>query len=442
MKRILFLAYLFPPIANSGTQRPLKFAKYLSDHGWMPTVLTAAQFDEFPTDPQLLDDVPRDVTVVRVPMLNQYAAGLCRKALGRALGWRIGGAIEWRLQHRYRVPDWYALWQPMAVRAAMKIFRQTGFDAIYATGYPWSALVAGQEIARLSGRPLIVDFRDLWTGDSMADGDRPPHETEARLERQVVEQARTVVAASVSMARWLANAHPHQPEEKFVAVHNGFDAEDLPPRPSRSPEQPFRIAYTGVWKTGYNPSELYDSIDWIRRTRPQILQNVEVVAAGFTPGEARRRGLESVIREVGVLPHPEAVTLMQTADVLFLSHIDPTRQWAVPGKLYEYLASGAPVLALTDPGKETAQILRKVGGGIALSPEDPGTLFHALGDICAKKRFDTPPCNVEALAMFERRQLTAKLAAVFDDAFEASQTRTILNGTAASLSTPRYRPSG
>ena len=420
MKHVLFLAYLFPPIANSGTQRPLKFVKYLSAHGWSPIVLTAAEFDGLPTDPELLGDIPRDVSIVRVPMLNQYAAGLCRRALGERVGSRIGSSIRWRLQHRYSVPDWYALWKPMAVRAALRIFRQRGFDAIYATGFPWTSLLAGREIAAATGRPLIADFRDPWIGESESFRERAPHESEAGLERQVVADAHTVVTATTSMIRLMANTHPDQPDEKFVAIHNGFDAADLPAPPPRLPGQPFRIAFTGVWKNRYNPSDLYDSIDWIRRARPGLLDGVEVIAAGFPPGEARRRGLDSVIHESVFLPHPQAVALMQSSDVLFLPHTDPTRQWAVPAKMYEYLASARPVLALTDPDKETAQILRQVGGGIALSPEDPGTLYRALSEICATKRFDAPPRNLDALAMFERRQLTAKLAAILDGAYEAS----------------------
>ena len=68
MKRVLFLAYLFPPISNSGTQRSLKFVKYLSERGWEPIVLTASSFDGHVTDDRLLDEIPRDVRVVRVPM--------------------------------------------------------------------------------------------------------------------------------------------------------------------------------------------------------------------------------------------------------------------------------------------------------------------------------------------------------------------------------------
>jgi glycosyltransferase involved in cell wall biosynthesis len=416
MERVLFLAYLFPPIANSGTQRPLKFAKYLSAYGWEPVVLTAASFDGLPTDHGLLADMGEAVRVIRVPMLNeQIAATVTALAGGGAIGRRLGGAISWRLRNRRRSPDLYALWKPSVRRAAMHLFNRERFDAIYATGFPWTSLVAGAELAKLTRRPLVADFRDLWAGETLFPDDRQSHDAELAMERAVLDDATSVVTASASIARQLAASHPDVDERKFVAIHNGFDRSDLSAEvPARSGR--FRIVYTGVWKEGYNPSALYDTIDWVRRSRAGLLDGIEVVAAGFAPGEARRRGLSAVIDERGVVPHDTAVGLMQSADLLFLSHVDPDRQWAVPGKLYEYLASGSPVLAVTHPGRETAQIIESVGGGVVVPPDDPGALFEVLGEACRRRQLVVPRRHEAALAAFERRHLTARLAAVLDDA--------------------------
>ena len=416
MKKVLFLAYLFPPIANSGTQRPWKFAKYLADYAWQPTVITAAHFDGHHTDWRLESDLPPNVTVVRVPMLNDQVGDTIARLGGGALARRVGDAVSWRMRNYRRMPDLYSLWTPTVMRAAMRLFKEQGFDAIYATGFPWTSLLIGAQLSKATGRPLVADFRDLWSGENLFRADRPSPAEELALERSVVESATAVVTASASIGRWLASAHPSADPEKFVAIHNGFDAADFAEAVERPRGRRFRIVFTGVWKEGYNPGELYDSIDWIRRSSPQLLDDVEVVAAGFAPGEARRRGLGDYITERGVVTHDEALSLMRTADLLYLSHVDPERQWVVPGKLYEYLASGTPVLALTDPGRETAQIINRVGGGVAISADDPGTLFQLLAEVCRTKSFAVPPRNPDALASFERRHLTAKLAAVLEDA--------------------------
>jgi hypothetical protein len=216
------------------------------------------------------------------------------------------------------------------------------------------------------------------------------------------------------MTRWFTRAYPSIDAARFVTIHNGFDPADMAAPPSPRSDDKFRIVYTGVWKNEYNPSALYDSLDWIRRSTPQLLDRVEVIAAGFAPGEAARRHLGAYIREIGRVPHHEAVGLMKSADLLFFAHSDPTRQASIPGKLYEYLASGRPLMALADPDKETGRIVGKVGGGIAVSPEDPGLLYHALIDAFGG-RLQMPPRNADALRGFERRQLAARLAAVLNE---------------------------
>jgi glycosyltransferase involved in cell wall biosynthesis len=415
MKRVLFLAYLFPPIANSGTQRPTKFVKYLPSFGWQPTVLTAAHFDGHRVDHSLLNDIPECARIVRVPMLNeQVGATVASLTGGHRLGLKIAEAISWRLRDRRSSPDLYALWKPTVVRAALRLFHDTGFDAIVATGFPWTSLLAGAEIAAATGRPLIADFRDLWAGESVFRDRRPPREEELALEGSVIERAAMVVTPSLSTCRYLAATHPEAPGEKFCAIRNGFDHADFTGDVERDPAQPFRIVFTGVWKEGYNPAQLYDSIEWIRRSHPRLLDNVEVIAAGFTPGEAERRQLGAHIKEVGGVTHDVAVALMRSADILFATHIDPERQWAIPAKVYEYLASGSPILALLDPDQETAQILRATGGAAIVSADDPGTLYDALARALRERRLDVPPRNAAAMAAFERRNLTAQLAGALD----------------------------
>lgn len=415
--RVLFIAYLFPPIANSGTQRPLKFAKYLPSFGWKPVVLTAANTGEHQRDPGLLAELPPDVAVVRVPMLNEQigslAAGL---GFGTAAGKRIGSGLSWRLRKHFQCPDLYALWRPTARRAALRIFEQSGFDAIYATGFPWTSLLVGHDVARMTGRPLVADFRDPWASEDVFRNGHLPYDVEIALERQVVHRANRVLTVSPTLTRRMRDAHPEVEGSRFVTIHNGFDPTDLiAPAPER--HAAFRIVYTGVWKPGYGPGALYDVIEWIRRSAPALLTNVEVVAAGFEPGEAARRGLASIVREVGVLPHRDAVSLMHSADVLYLPNADGVRQQlAQPGKMFEYLATGRPVLALTDPDGDAGRIIRQVGGGVVVSPEDPGNLLNVVATTLRERLLRTPPQDRRALATFERSAQTERLAAVLDQA--------------------------
>jgi len=416
MKRVLFLAYLFPPIANSGTQRPLKFVKYLAQFGWQPTVVTAAHTDGHRVDHDLLADIPSAVRAVRVPMVNeQVRTAIATACGGSRLGTRLGEAVSWRMREHFRKPDLYALWRPAAGRAARRLMRQDRYDAIYATGFPWTTLLTGVDLSRATGVPLLADFRDPWVGEDLFRSERPPAGEERPLERQVVEHASAVTTVAPTMTKRLIAAYPDLSAAKFHTVCNGFDPPDLA-APARTPHATFRIAYAGVWKEGYNPSPLYDVIEWLKRSSPDVLAHVEVIAAGFEPGEAARRGLGEHITETGVLSHQDAVSLMHSADILFLTNGDGARQQlGLPGKMYEYLATGRPVLALTHPDGDAGRIIQQVGGGVAVAQDDPGLLLELMRTACRRRELVVPPLNRDALSRFERPNLAGQLAALLDE---------------------------
>jgi glycosyltransferase involved in cell wall biosynthesis len=419
-KRVLVIAYLYPPINNSGTQRPLKFTKYLPSFGWTPTVITAANLNPHPLDANLLKDIPREVSIVRVPMLNDLiGATISTLTFGSRLGARLAEGLSWRLRQPFKRPDLYALWRPTARRAALRIFRQCGFDAIYATGYPWTSLLIGCDVATATGRPLLADFRDPWAAEDMFTVDRLPYDDEFAMERSVVRRAARVITVSDAMTRLMQHAHPELPADKFVTIHNGFDPPDFEVAPLPA-HNSFRIVYTGVWTENYGPTALYDAIEAIKRTSPALLDDVEVIAAGFEPGEARRRLLDSHISELGRLSHDNALSLMRSADVLFLPNGAGSRQAiALPGKLFEYLATARPVLALTDPEGEAGQLLKRTGGGAVVKPGDPASFAAAVADICKRRRLETGPVHREAIRAFERSSLTRKLASLLDESVDA-----------------------
>ena len=412
-RRVLFIAYLFPPIANSGTQRPLKFAKYLPQFGWEPLVVTAQRVSEHRQDHSLLEDVPLDMRVVRVPMLNDRIGAVAGMlGFGMMKSETIAEGISWRLRSRWRSPDLYALWRPTARRAAMKLYREVGFDAIYATGFPWTSLLTGMDVSKLTGRPLVADFRDLWASEDLFKPEDIARDQ--ALEGQVVAHAAAVLSISSTMTARMIATHPQASPAKFYTIPNGYDPSDMG-KATPWPRKRFRIVYTGVWKDGYGLDGLYDAIEHLAKTDPALLSNVEVMCAGFEPGPAHRRGLSDYIDELGVLSHDDAVGLMRSADVLFMRNFDGSQQeWCLPGKIFEYLATGRPVLAVTDPAGEAGRMINRIGGGVVLSPSDTAGLRRVLAEAFRAGALVTPPQDQSLLKAFERPALTKLLAAVFE----------------------------
>ncbi len=163
MRRVLFIAYLFPPIANSGTRRSLSFANHLPDHGWEPTVLTLADPPPKTCDAALLGEIRAQTQVERTPSWAHYAsarlARLCAPVKRRR---SVADALDWRLDRLFQVPDPVASWYPKAVARGLELHRQAPFDLVYASGWPWTAFLVARAIGLKTGRPYVLDYRDMW----------------------------------------------------------------------------------------------------------------------------------------------------------------------------------------------------------------------------------------------------------------------------------------
>ena len=106
MKKVLFIAYLYPPIANSGTRRSLEFVNHLPDNGWEPIVLTVANPAPKVCDPSLLNEVRPGTRVERVPQWSDIAA----EKIATAFGWfgdrhRLVDGLKWRIERFFQIPD-------------------------------------------------------------------------------------------------------------------------------------------------------------------------------------------------------------------------------------------------------------------------------------------------------------------------------------------------
>ena len=337
-----------------------------------------------------------------------WSAGCCREAPRRT---RVSESISWRLRERWQQPDLYALWRPTARRAALRAFRDVGFDAIFATGFPWTSLLIGRDVSRATGRALVADFRDPWAADDLFNAGNAG---DLALERSVVRQASAVISVSETMTGCMTAAYQDPDREKFVTIPNGYDPEDLEV-PAPPTHERFRIVYTGVWKPGYTLDALYDVIERLARSAPELVANVEVVAAGFTPGHAERRGLSKYITELGVVSHQEAVSLMYSADLLYLPNPAGSRQqWCLPGKTFEYLATGRPVLAVTEPDGEAGRLVQQIGGGVVISPNDSDRLERVIAEALARRTLTVPAQHRGGLEAFQRPALARRLATVLD----------------------------
>lgn len=397
---ILMVAYYFPPDSSSGSFRPLHFANHLAKMGqkiWILTAREADFLDGQPRDAKLLSQVDEAITILRTPVSRPREAvvNLKRFLPGGRSEASAGGdgdktpkqtkdtrlvRSERNFFQRFKdaitdllgSPDPNVGWLPWAVKAGRKAIRQNKIDVIYATGSPWTCFLVGAVLKKMTGAPLVLDFRDPWVSNpGFWVRSVLPRSIELVMERKIVALSDRVVSNTEALRQDFAARFPTM-ADKFKTIPNGFEtyAEAVPPSAEK-----IEFTHAGELYFSRNPKNLLKAV-------------LNVVQKGAVPTEALRitflggisipdpeldallahPALAGVIKTVPRLPYQEAMAYQINSEVLFL--IQPDFPLQVPRKLYEYISFSKPVLAITNREGATAGLVRENELGIVASEVD------------------------------------------------------------------------
>lgn len=433
MRRILYLAYHFPPIGGAGVQRNSKFVRYLPDFGYDPVVVTGPgpTSDRWtPTDDTLRGDVAPETTVVRLPGPEPAPSG----------GWR-GRAERWLA---LRTP-WTRWCTDNAVRVGAGAGRSV--DLIYASLVPYETAEAAMRLSQALGKPWVADLQDPWALDEMWVYPSGLHRAlDTGRMRAALRSADAIVMNTPEAAVRVQRCFPELARKLVVSIPNGYDAADFGGAAPRRDDGTFRIVHTGYLHTDLGLRHrrtaflkrilggavrgvdiltrshvfLLEAIERLIEEDPSLASAVEVHLAGvLSEGDRNIGGQHAVVRMLGYLPHPETVALMRSADLLFLPMHDlplGTPASIVPGKTYEYLASETPILAAVPDG-DARSLLDEAGSALLCRPADTKAMKDLIQTQVERWRDQepTPRPDGSVLARFERRHLTDRLASVFDE---------------------------
>src|ERR1700730_2876464 len=249
MKHALFVAYHYPPeSSSSGVLRTLKHTRYLGRFGWRVTVLTLKREAYEVTDPDLEDQIPPEVRVLRTRFIS----------VKRHL------AIRGSYPSFLAIPDRWIGWWPWAVAAGRRVINDESVDLIYSTSPHATAHLIALELSRRSRIPWVADFRDPWYEEPPESGTtRLAHFAARRLERVVVRHADRIVASTARLRDTLGTRYPWKSERKFVAIQNGYDEEDFArvvAAPRRSSDE-LLLVHAGIISADFrDPRPLFQAV--------------------------------------------------------------------------------------------------------------------------------------------------------------------------------------
>lgn len=374
MRNVLFLAYDFPPISSAAAQRARGLARHLPAHGWQPVVVSPRAGVSWARDPATAEELPATLEVRRTASLE--ASRLLRRP-GVTAGVKGGerqrsSLLSRRLREWVLIPDSHVGWIPFALAAALR--RSQGVDVVLSTSPPASAHIAGGLVARLARKPWVADFQDPWSLPSFcAWGGRWRPWVDGQLERKVLRGADAVVATT----EWLGDELARRGGERVTVVPNGCDPAELP---ETSPARDvFTLVHAGSFYGPRSPEPLLAAVAAALEAEPSMRGSVRVRLLGSEDARneallgaaTRRLGLEDVVERAGQVPRGESLAAIRGATALALvTDAREAGEGLIPLKLYEYLAAGRPVLALTPADGEAGRLLRATDAGLVVDPSD------------------------------------------------------------------------
>ncbi len=431
-KSILIVSYYYTPIENPGTRRVGAFTRYLPQYGYHPVVLTTSSYGMSDGDLSTISER----LIFRAPDIldiGRWIARLLTRTTPAIPGERLPPILTpdsrlARVMEQTLIPDIHIGWLPGAVLRGRMLLRAGAFRAIFSSSPPPSTHLVALALKRLSGLPWVADFRDGWTFE-------PPNTAvfsssarlniERILERMVVLSADRIVTINQVLANDLRSRFPTA-SERITVISNGYDPEDFNNIPRLPGSNTFEIVYTGRLagsrQTGSEHGRLLTPLlqalqRFQNRSRPHTT-SWRLTFAGALNREERalleNSGLGEHIRCLGNVSHRLALQLQAQASILLLITAPDTTS-VTTSKLYEYLASGRPILALTGRSAAAA-LIEEFDAGLIVAPDDVEGICRALEQFYDRWRAGALPERVDPrIRRFDRRRLTGELATIFDE---------------------------
>jgi len=414
-RRVLIIAYYFPPMGLSGVQRTVKFAKFLPKFGWKPTVLTVGPTGYFATDQSLLKEVEdAGVTIVRTDSLDANRLFRKKGVVKMPAEW-IRKTMQF-LGDTFFIPDTKIGWMKRAMKAARELLRKERFDLVFATAPPQTDFLIGEAIRKEFNIPLVLDYRDAWLDNPFKYFPTPIHRWfHARLEKRVVKASFRIVATHRRVKESLLKRYPFLGYHDVAIVSQGFDTEDFSASQKPAVGGKMKIAHAGTFYAGRNPSTILRALANIFSSQPQLRGRIEVSFIGNARKSdiklAKKLGLHESITFHGYLEHRECVKQLQSAHVLWFIMDDDCSS---PGKLYEYFGSRKAILASVINGY-TQQLIDESGAAVCVNPRDvPAHEKAILGLFSLFEQKKLPSSPEEFVNRFNRVSLTGELAKQFE----------------------------
>ncbi|HCM34533.1 glycosyl transferase family 1 [Chryseobacterium sp.] len=426
-KKILIITYYWPPAGGPGVQRWLKFAKYLPDFGWKPIIYTPENPSYPLLDETLMKDVPENIEIVRTKIWEPYQlAEKLNKSnkkfkagqfdVGKNQSWKSKLSI-W-VRGNFFIPDARVFWVKPSVQFLEKYIKENKIDTIVTSGPPHSLHLIGLGLKnKFSNLKWIADFRDPWTEISYYKHlklTKSSDKKHRQLESAVFKNADITLATSYTDADNFRKAGANA-----FCITNGFDESDGSKKVKalKNAEDKFTLSYIGVLEQLRNPKNLWKALDELVRDNVEFAKYFSLKFVGRIDDKIlhsiENSNLKNHILNLGYLSHGKAVEEMQNSEMLLITNFpNESSKGIIPGKIFEYLASGKQILSFGPDKADVSKILEETSAGKHFSYHDSKMVKTFILEKFNLWKNGNLSENTQNIEQFARKSLTKQLTEI------------------------------
>ena len=430
-KRVLYISYFYPPLGGPAVLRNLKTVKYLSRTGFEIDVITPSDLEYLYRDDTLASQ-QSERQLFRTPSADpmallrrlrlfvdqqrsSFAAPLAHKAVSN-LYMETPEKAKLLIRRLWPIDNKIG-WLPYLMRTGRKALRENDYDLIYISLGPFSSGLGAYWLSKQSGLPLVLDMRDYWNllGDYELQGFAWQRKLSRDWEKKLYHHASLIVTATRGIKEDICEAFGSELRDKCLTVYNGWDEEDFTGLEDSHPGDGFELAYFGNIYARRSLGKFYAALSSLREE--EILPTgtrVKLYGNFFreTMEEAQRSGVSDLVEFIPQQGHRDAIQAMLRSHVLLLTLNSSGPRGTLSSKIFEYIRSGRPILAMVPAQKEAAAMLKDCGQPYICAMESEASIRLALqrliAEYDAEKRYPAPP-------ELERAVQIGKLAATLDN---------------------------
>lgn len=426
-KKILIITYYWPPAGGPGVQRWLKFVKYLPQMGWEPTIFIPENPSYPIVDESLQNDVSPDLKTIKSKIWEPYQLaeifGKDNKKF-KAGQFDIGENQSWKsklsiwIRGNFFIPDARVFWVKPSVKLLKEYLKANHYDAVVTTGPPHSVHLIGLGLKReFPNLKWIADFRDPWTEISYYKHlklTKTADQKHRKLEQKVFENADVTLATSYSDAEQFQKKGANA-----VCITNGFDSSAKSNSTEKKFSAKFTLSYIGVLEQLRNPKILWKVLSEILAENADFKRDFELKFVGRVDekilAEIETLGLNDSLKNIGYRSHAEANVEMQNSDLLLITNFpEESSKGIIPGKIFEYLATGNRLISFGPKESDVQRILAETGAGKHFGYSDTTELKDFIFASYERWKAGRLSASTKNIEQFSRLNLTKKLSDVLN----------------------------